>query len=246
MRRMLVAGNWKMHGDLAGVDELLKSLLSALPQSSTEVLVCPTYVHLSQALALCANADVAVGAQDCSHADRGAYTGEVAASMLCELGCSHVILGHSERRQYHSESDDLVGAKLSAAVTAGLCPILCVGETREQRESGEAEAVVAAQLLGALENQADLDNCVIAYEPVWAIGTGLTASAQQAQDMHAFIRERLQEVKGLDAEGTRILYGGSVKADNAAGLFAEADIDGALVGGASLKAEDFAAIVAAA
>jgi len=176
----------------------------------------------------------------------GAYTGEVAAEMLAELGCRWVILGHSERRQYHGESDDLVAAKLAAAVEAGLQPIVCVGETREQREAGEAEAVVAAQLQGALADQADLVALVVAYEPVWAIGTGLTATSEQAQDMHAFIRGCLVDIDAVDAAAIRLLYGGSVKATNAAQLFAQPDIDGALVGGAALVAEEFQAIIDAA
>ena len=246
MRRALVVGNWKMHGSRSKVDTLLGGLLGATPATNAEVAVCPTYVHLPQALALCAQSAIAVGAQDCSHMQSGAYTGEVAAEMLAELGCTWVILGHSERRQYYGESDELVAAKLAAAVMAGLQPIVCVGETREQREAGEAEEVVAAQLAGALAGQSGLAALVVAYEPVWAIGTGLTASPQQAQAMHAFIRARLGEIEAVDAVATRVLYGGSVKAANAAELFAQNDIDGALVGGAALVAEDFQAIIDAA
>ena len=246
MRQPLVAGNWKMHGSRASVGELLGGLVNAALPGQVDVAVCPTYVHLSQALELCAGSPVAVGAQDCSHMQSGAYTGEVAAEMLADQGCRWVILGHSERRQYHDESDDLVAAKLTAAIAAGLAPIVCVGETREQREAGEAEAVVGTQLQGALAGQADLGGLVIAYEPVWAIGTGLTATPEQAQDMHAFIRGQLDGVSGVEAEATRILYGGSVKPGNAAELFAQADIDGALVGGAALVAEDFLAIIGAA
>jgi triosephosphate isomerase len=232
-----------MHGSRASVASLLADLTAAMPVSLAEVAVCPSYVHLPQALALCAESGIAVGAQDCSHMAAGAYTGEVSAQMLVDQGCQWVILGHSERRQYHGESDDLVAAKLSAAVAAGLQAIVCVGETREQRENGEAEAVVAGQLRGALEAQPDLAGTAIAYEPVWAIGTGLTASPGQAQAMHAFIRDCLQAVNGIDAQATRLLYGGSVKAGNAAQLFAEQDIDGALVGGAALNAGEFLAIV---
>lgn len=236
-----------MHGSRASVETLLAGLLEGLAdEPGTEVAVCPTYVHLGQALALCSGSAIAVGAQDCSHMASGAYTGEVSADMLVDQGCRWVILGHSERRQYHAESDDLVAAKLAAAVEAGLHPIVCVGETREQREAGEAETVVGTQLAGALGSQTSLANLVIAYEPVWAIGTGLTATPQQAQDMHAFIRGCLQDIDGVDAAGTRLLYGGSVKAGNAAELFAGADIDGALVGGAALVAEDFLAIIGAA
>ena len=241
MRRPLVAGNWKMHGTRASVAELLQALLDAPVAENVDVAVCPTFAHLAQAVSACAGSTIAVGGQDCSHAPEGAYTGEVAAAMLVDLGCSWVILGHSERRTYHSESDELVSAKISAAVEAGVKPILCVGETREQRESGEAEAVVAEQLRGALDGHGDVPGLVVAYEPVWAIGTGLTATPEQAQAMHAFVRGQLAA-----GEGIRILYGGSVKAGNAAELFAQPDIDGALVGGAALVAEDFKAIIAAA
>ncbi len=246
MRQSLVIGNWKMHGSRASVASLLEGLLGAEPASGVEVAVCPTYLHLDQVLQGCAGSGISVGAQDCSHAQSGAYTGEVAAEMLADIGCTWVILGHSERRQYHAETDALVGAKLSAAIEAGLKPVLCVGETRQQREGGEANAVVAAQLAGALADQAQLDGLVIAYEPVWAIGTGLTATPEQAQEMHAFIRGELAQAAGVDAQKTRILYGGSVKPGNAAELFDCADIDGALVGGAALVAEDFMSIAGAA
>jgi triosephosphate isomerase (TIM) len=247
MRRPLVAGNWKMHGSKTSVEQLLTGLMSGLADTPrAEVVVCPTYVHLFQAVELTAGTLVSVGAQDCSHAVSGAYTGEISPVMLREAGCDWVILGHSERRQYHDESDALVAAKLTAATEAGLTPILCVGETREERESGEAESVVARQLEGALTVQSHLDKLVIAYEPVWAIGTGLTATPSEAQDMHAFIRAQLGELAGVDAPAVRILYGGSVKAGNAAELFAQPDIDGALVGGAALVAEDFLAIIEAA
>jgi triosephosphate isomerase len=245
MRQALVVGNWKMHGSRESVAALIGGILESMPAGPAEVAVCPTYVHLSQALELCGGSSLAVGAQDCSHMESGAYTGEVAAPMLADIGCSWVILGHSERRQYHAESDNLVAAKLTAAVAAGLRPILCVGETREQRESGEAQAVVARQLRGALDGQPGLAGLVVAYEPVWAIGTGLTATPEQAQEMHAFIRGTLGDNEGLDPGATRILYGGSVKAANAAELFAQPDIDGALVGGAALKAPEFLAIVGA-
>ncbi|KZX50340.1 triose-phosphate isomerase [Halioglobus sp. HI00S01] len=245
MRRPLVAGNWKMHGSRDSVGTLLNGLMAQSVPETVDVAVCPTYVHLDQAVAACANSVIAVGAQDCWHAEPGAYTGDVAAVMLKELGCEWVILGHSERRSYHAEADALIAAKLQAAAAAGLKPIVCVGETLDQRESGEAEAVVARQLRGSLEGAVGTAGLVIAYEPVWAIGTGLTASPEQAQQMHAFIRKQLQDL-GVDAQQTRILYGGSVKPGNAGELFAQDDIDGALVGGAALKAEDFNAIIAAA
>lgn len=251
MRRMLIMANWKMHGSRASVQQLLEAVAGKVGDgtgaSRPEVAVCPSFVHIPQALALCSGSELVVGAQDCSHLQSGAYTGEVSAAMLQDLGCSWVLVGHSERRQYHAESDDLLEAKLAAVVEAGLKPVLCVGETIEQRENGEAEAVVSGQLKGALTNQPRLDGLVVAYEPVWAIGTGLTATPEQAQDMHAFVRA---ELDGIDAVGeagqVRVLYGGSVKPGNAAVLFAQPDIDGALVGGASLVAEDFLAIVSAA
>lgn len=246
MRRKLVVGNWKMNGCRASVGSLLGGMVDAVPSRPVEVAVCPAFVHLPLALELCAGSVVAVGGQDCSHAVSGAYTGEIAAPMLADLGCRWVILGHSERRQYHGESEELVAAKVTAAVEAGLQPIVCVGETREQREDGEAEAVVGAQVRGALAGQASLAGLVVAYEPVWAIGTGLTASPQQAQEMHAYLRGCLAEIDGVDPEATRVLYGGSVKAANAGDLFAQPDIDGALVGGASLDAGEFLAIVGAA
>lgn len=246
MRQPLVVGNWKMHGSREFVADLLGNLLNVERSEDVEVAVCPTYVHLAQAVALTQSFTVTVGAQDCSHMQSGAFTGEVSASSLADLGCRWVVLGHSERRAYHGESDELISNKLAAVVAAGLLPILCVGETQEQREAGDAESVVAGQLHGALAGLANVDGLVVAYEPVWAIGTGLTATPEQAQAMHAFIREHLGEYPQLDAAATRLLYGGSVKAGNAAQLFGQADIDGALVGGAALVAEDFQAIINAA
>lgn len=246
MRSPLVAGNWKMHGSRDGVADLLQALLSSPQPETVDVAVCPTYVHLAQAVQACADSVIGIGAQDCSHVAEGAYTGEVAADMLADAGCRWVILGHSERRAYHAESDDLVSAKLGAAIKAGLTPIVCVGETREERESGDAQSVVASQLAGALDGHSNLAGLVIAYEPVWAIGTGLTASPEQAQAMHGFIRAQLADNASVDEDATRLLYGGSVKPGNAAELFAQPDIDGALVGGAALVADDFQAIIAAA
>ena len=239
-------GNWKMHGSRASVKQLLGGLVREGGYPSVDVVVCPAFVHIPLAVSLCEGSGLGVGAQDCSHMAAGAYTGEVAAEMLVDSGCRWVILGHSERRQYHGESDDMVAAKVAAALAAGLAPVVCVGETRDEREAGEAQYTVARQLQGALRGQSNTRHLVVAYEPVWAIGTGLTATPQEAQAMHAFIREQLADLKGVDAAATRILYGGSVKPDNAAELFAETDIDGALVGGASLDAQDFQAIVAAA
>ena len=245
MRRAFVAGNWKMHGSSSSVKQLLGELLDGLGSPGIDIAVCPSHPYLAQAITQCAGTAVAVGGQDCSDQQQGAHTGEVAADMLVDLGCDWVILGHSERRQYQAESDALIAAKITAARDAGLKPILCVGETREQREAGDAEAVVQSQLAAALQGLASLDDLVIAYEPVWAIGTGLTATPEQAQEMHAFIRNRLIET-GFDGGATRLLYGGSVKAANAAELFAQPDIDGALVGGAALDAGQFRAIIDAA
>jgi triosephosphate isomerase len=246
VRQPLIAGNWKMHGSRARVGDLLDGLLGKSLPDGVDVVVCPAYVHLVQAIDRCVDSGIGVGAQDCSHMQSGAYTGEVSAEMLADIDCRWVILGHSERRQYHAESDNLVAAKLAAAVAAGLLPIVCVGETLEQREAGEAQAVVGNQLRGALEGQPSVSGLVVAYEPVWAIGTGLTATPEQAQEMHAFIRGSLGELSGVDAQATRVLYGGSVKASNAAELFTQPDIDGALVGGAALVVEEFLAIVSAA
>ena len=246
MRRKLIAGNWKMHGSLAGNQSLLEELVLTGVPSGMDVVVCPPYAYLQQALSLCAEAAITVGAQDCSHMPEGAYTGEVAAPMLADIGCEWVILGHSERRQYHQESASLLAAKLTIAAEAGLRPIFCVGETQEEREAGEAEIVVLAQLRDSLADIPAIPGLVIAYEPVWAIGTGLTATPKEAQEMHRFIRERLESIVHGAAAKTRILYGGSVKKANAAALFACDDIDGALVGGASLDAMEFRAIIDAA
>ncbi|MEP0200596.1 MAG: triose-phosphate isomerase [Halioglobus sp.] len=246
MRRPLIAGNWKMHGSQASARQLLTDLVGQPIAGEADVAVCPAYVHLTQALELTASASISVGAQDCSHMDSGAFTGEVSPPMLKDLGCEWVIIGHSERRQYHLESDELIAAKVKAAVAASLKPIVCVGETQQEREDGEAQTVVARQLMGALGVQPDLTGLVVAYEPVWAIGTGLTATPAEAQEMHAFIRRQLAAIAGAEPEDTRILYGGSVKSSNAAQLFAQEDIDGALVGGAALDAGEFACIIAAA
>lgn len=238
---MLVVGNWKMHGSLSAVREFAASWTAAPPQ--VRVAIAPPFPYLA-ALAE-ALPEVGLSAQDCSSQPDGARTGEVAASMLADLGCQWVIIGHSERRQYHGEAEALIAAKVSRALAAGLWPILCVGETLSQRESGEHEQVVASQLLGALAGM-DVTSVVVAYEPVWAIGTGLTATPEQAEAMHCHLRQLLRRDFGDAASAVPLLYGGSVKPDNAAALFACENIDGALVGGASLKAADFAAIVGAA
>jgi len=245
MRNKLVVGNWKMHGSRAANAELLAGILAARPFAAG-VAVCVPHPYLAQVAAVLQDSGVAWGAQDCSAHAQGAYTGEVAAPMLAEFGCRYVLAGHSERRAYHHESDALVAAKAAAALDAGMTPIVCVGETLAERDAGQTEAVVRRQLaavLAALAQRAG--EIVLAYEPVWAIGTGRTATPQQAQQVHAVLRAQLQAATG-GAERMQILYGGSVKPDNAATLFAMPDIDGGLIGGAALKAADFTAICRAA
>ena len=241
MRRKLVVGNWKMHGSRVANAELLAAVLAARPYAM-DVAVCPPAVYLSEAAATLAGSDIRWGAQDVSAHELGAYTGEVSAAMLHELGCRYAIVGHSERRAQHAESDQLVAQKAQAALARGVTPIVCVGETLAERETGQTESVVKRQLSAVIHTLAHCAaEMVVAYEPVWAIGTGRTASPEQAQAVHAVLRAQLQAATGR-AEHMHILYGGSVKADNAAQLFAQADIDGGLIGGASLKAADFIAI----
>lgn len=244
MRKKLVAGNWKMHGALRENEALLGDLCEGVGAISSEVMVCPPYPYLSQVAARVAASGVLLGAQDVSPHSKGAYTGEVSAAMLRDVGCTHVIVGHSERRMLHGESDALVAEKFSAASDAGLVPVLCVGETLAERERGDAEIVVVRQISAVLDRVgvAALRGALIAYEPVWAIGTGVTASPEQAQAMHAAIRACVARISQAVAEEVRILYGGSVKPENAAQLFCQPDIDGALVGGASLISGDFLAI----
>jgi triosephosphate isomerase len=244
-RRPLVVGNWKMNGSSAS-NEALLAALKAAPLGDVEVSVCVPAVYLHDVADTLHGGAVHWGAQDCSSHDSGAYTGEISAAMLAEFGCCHVIVGHSERRALHGESDRLVAEKAAAALKHGLVPILCVGETLAEREAGQTEAVVGRQLGAAIELlDKRIDGVVLAYEPVWAIGTGKTASPAEAQAVHAFLRKSLA-VAGATSGSLRILYGGSVKPDNAAQLFAEPDIDGGLIGGASLKAADFIAICRAA
>ena len=233
-----------MHGSTDTAEALVSGLASGIAGAGAEVGICPPAVHISLALKLAEGSALGVGGQNCSEHAEGAYTGEVSAPMLADMGCSMVILGHSERRQYFAESDELVAAKAAAARAAGLVPILCVGETLQQRQAGDAAAVVTGQLSALVADLAVSD--VIAYEPIWAIGTGQTASPEQAQEMHACIRAYLREHAAQAADEIRLLYGGSVKADNASELFSQTDIDGGLVGGASLKVDDFTAIVEAA
>lgn len=245
MRRKLVAGNWKMHGALAQNIELLDALRGGMAaMASVDCAVCVPFPYLAQAQQKLSGSSVKWGAQDVHQLDKGAYTGEVSAAMLRDFGCSYVIVGHSERRAYYGESSHLVAEKFLAAQQAGMTPILCVGESLQERESGVTEAVVAEQLdaLIKLAGVQVLANAVVAYEPVWAIGTGKTATSAQAQAVHTFIRQRVASHDGQIASGLCILYGGSVKANNAAELFAMPDIDGGLIGGASLVADEFLAI----
>ena len=246
-RTPLVAGNWKMNGRLALVDELAGALRGAMSEG-VEAALCPPYPYLPALEKALDGAGVVLGAQDvCDHED-GAFTGEVSAEMLKELGCVYVIVGHSERRELYGEDDDRVASKFLRAQQAGLTPILCVGETLREREAEQTEQVVVRQLMAVVEAAGveALAGAVVAYEPVWAIGTGLTASPEQAQDVHARLRAVVADQDAGVAAGLRLLYGGSVKADNAAPLFAQPDIDGGLIGGASLKAEQFIAICRAA
>jgi triosephosphate isomerase len=247
--KKLVVGNWKMHGSRAANAELIKGLLAADLTASApraEVAVCPPFVYLADVADLLKGSSIGFGSQDLSTQGQGAFTGEVAGPMVRELGAKYAIVGHSERRSYHAESDQLVADKAKAALAHGLTPIVCVGETLAEREAGQTEAVVARQLNAVIETLgAQLAQIVVAYEPVWAIGTGKTATPEQAQAVHAFLRAQLKSAQA-DAAKVPLLYGGSVKPDNAAELFAQADIDGGLIGGASLKASDFAAIARAA
>ena len=240
-RRSLVVGNWKMHGSRPVNAALLDGILQARPFAS-EVAVCVPFPFLSETAVTLTGSDLRWGAQDCSAHEQGAFTGEVSAGMLAEFGCRYVIVGHSERRALHAESDQLVADKAKAALARGVTPIVCVGETLAQREAGQTEAVVKRQLSAVIHT---LGHCagemVVAYEPVWAIGTGLTATPEQAQAVHALLRAQLRAATA-HADVMKLLYGGSVKPDNAAALFAQPDIDGGLIGGASLKAADFVAI----
>jgi triosephosphate isomerase len=249
MRKPLVAGNWKMYGTRAENAALVRGLLDLLqPGARAEVLVCPPFVYLWETGRLLKDSEVALGAQSVCAESLGAFTGEVSGAMLRDVGCRYVLVGHSERRQLFGESDSLVARKFMAAQAQGLVPVLCVGETLEEREGGRTTEVVARQLEAVLSvsGVGSLASAVIAYEPVWAIGTGRTASPEQAQEVHAMIRGKVAALDATIASSVRILYGGSVKASNARELFAMADIDGGLVGGASLKAEEFAQICAAA
>ncbi|MBA3034738.1 MAG: triose-phosphate isomerase [Gammaproteobacteria bacterium] len=247
MRKKFVAGNWKMHGSLATNSALLQEVRKGVAGLVADVAVCVPYPYLDQARAALVGSNVAWGAQDVSEHAQGAFTGEVSAAMLADFGCRYVIVGHSERRSYYGDTDALVAAKFEAAMNSGLVPIFCVGETLDERESNVTAAVVTRQLDAVLARcgVAALAKAVVAYEPVWAIGTGRTASPEQAQEVHALIRHRVARDDAGVAAGLRILYGGSMKPGNAKELMAQPDIDGGLIGGAALVATDFAAICAA-
>jgi len=245
MRQPLIAGNWKMNGTKSSAEALLSGVLAgASAISKTEIAVCPPFPFLSLAERLLQGSSVRLGAQNVCTEAGGAYTGEVSAAMLAEFGCRYVICGHSERREYYGETDEIIAKKLSACIDLGMTPILCVGETLQQREQGRTETVIGGQLDGIIDRVGiDVFNrSEIAYEPVWAIGTGMTATPGQAQDVHVFIRGRIAGRDQSIADSVRILYGGSMKAANARDLLSQADIDGGLIGGASLVADDFLAI----
>jgi len=249
MRDFLIAGNWKMNASSAANAELTDGILAGMPQSdSVKLLICPPYPYLPELAQKLAGSNLAIGAQNVSQHQSGAYTGEVSPGMLADIACEYVIVGHSERRAMMEESSDIVAAKFVAALGVGLKPILCVGETLEEREADRTEAVIDEQLTAVLDlaGVESFSNAVVAYEPVWAIGTGLTASPEQAQEVHQHIRAAISSRSEEIAADIQILYGGSVKGENAAGLFTMPDIDGGLIGGASLKADDFLAIAAAA
>ncbi|KAA3641789.1 MAG: triose-phosphate isomerase [Proteobacteria bacterium] len=244
MRKFMIAGNWKLHGSHAMIRQWLADFM-ALDTSidALDVALCVPYVYLPM-LSTNASKNILIGAQDVSAHDTGAHTGEVSAAMLQEVGARLVLIGHSERRQDHAESDELVRAKFKQALAQGLMPVVCVGESQQQRENNETFAVIERQLNAIIDllNAANADQCILAYEPIWAIGTGLTASAEQAQEVHQFIRSQLAHKDVTMARQIRLLYGGSCKGSNAYELFSMPDVDGGLIGGASLKAEDFMAI----
>lgn len=249
MRRKLVAGNWKMNGSLESIKSLIDGIKKGIDSvTSADVAVCPPVIYLPKVTALTEGTSIAVGAQNICDQDSGAYTGEISGTMLSGYGCKYAIVGHSERRSLYGESDELVARRYAAARRAGMTPILCVGELLEERENGTTEEVVGRQLDAVLdlEGIASFADAVIAYEPVWAIGTGKTASPEQAQEVHAFIRNKLAGLDATVAENIVIQYGGSVKGANAAELFGMQDIDGGLIGGAALDAKDFLAICQAA
>jgi len=246
MKKKLIAGNWKMNGSTAANAALVQQLLAGVGKVACDIAVCVPAPYLAEVGALVKGSPIAVGAQDVSAYDAGAYTGEVSAGMLRDLGVRYAIVGHSERRQYHGETDAVVANKAQKALAAGITPIVCVGETLQEREAGLTEEVVKRQLAAVIHTNGHcISEIVVAYEPVWAIGTGKTASPEQAQQVHAVLRAQLHAATE-HSDRVQILYGGSMNAANAAQLLGQADIDGGLVGGASLKASDFLAIIAAA
>jgi triosephosphate isomerase len=242
--KKLAAGNWKMNGNMAALAEV-QALLAAHPAPSCEMLLCPPATLIAAMAMQAAGSALRVGGQDCHAKTAGAHTGDISAAMLADAGATHVILGHSERRADHGETDAQVLAKAQAAIAAGLVAVVCIGETEAQRDAGTTLDVIGAQLAGSVPADATAATLVVAYEPVWAIGTGRTPTIAQIAEVHAFLRARLTARLGTQASGVRLLYGGSVKPSNAMEIFAVPDVDGALVGGASLKAADFGAIVAA-
>jgi triosephosphate isomerase len=244
--KKLIAGNWKMNGNLAANDALVRAVVWGIKEATCTVAVCVPAPYLAQAQMLRAGSQLELGAQDVSQHEQGAYTGEVSAAMLKEFGVRYAIVGHSERRQYHGESDAVVAEKAKVALAAGITPIVCVGETLAEREAGKTEEVVKRQMAAVIHTNGHcISEIVVAYEPVWAIGTGRTATPEQAQQVHALLRAQLKAATE-HADRVRILYGGSMNAGNAASLLAQPDIDGGLIGGASLKAPDFLQIIAAA
>jgi triosephosphate isomerase len=249
MRKVLVAGNWKMNGNQASTGELCRGIVDGMAAlGEVDVLVCPPSILISTAATALENSGVMVGGQDLDVNSAGAFTGQTSAAMLLDAGCNYVIVGHSERRQFYGDTDVLVAEKTQVALDAGLIPIVCLGESQAERGSGVTEEIVGAQLKAVLDKVgiAAFSSAVIAYEPVWAIGTGLTASPEQAQDVHAFIRNMLADKDQGVAEQCRILYGGSMKPGNAVELISKPDIDGGLIGGAALASEDFLGICSAA
>ena len=246
MRKKIVAGNWKMNGSLTANAQLLQSLLAGVGQPGCHVAVCAPAVYLAQCQAVLAGSPIDLGAQDVSDQESGAYTGEIAAAMLRDFAVRYVIVGHSERRQYHHESDEQVATKAQRALSCGITPIVCVGETLAEREAGQTEAVVKRQLAAVIHTNGHcISEVVVAYEPVWAIGTGKTATPEQAQQVHAVLRAQLKAASP-QADRIKLLYGGSMNAANAESLLAQPDIDGGLIGGAALKPQDFLTIIAAA
>lgn len=250
MRKTLIAGNWKMHGNLASIESLVNGIKRQLDNNwQSDVLVCPPSLYIDKTIQLAQDSKISVGGQNLSEQEQGAFTGEISGDMLKDLGANYVLVGHSERRSLYNESNVLVAEKFAKALEKGLVPVLCVGETLEQRENGTTMEVVKGQIDAVLDFYQDkatglekLGQGVIAYEPVWAIGTGVTASPEQAQETHAEIRRYLSTMNQSVAEKVQILYGGSMKAANAGELLAQKDIDGGLIGGASLKADEFIAI----